>query len=148
MNMEKIMKAITALTNDRNTLHNKIDKAYDDYEAAQRKGVKYVSDLRSDGTVSEESYESMEQIYSAVKAALPDTYTNGHSLFIPTADDGMFIEVHVGMTHGVKAGNRRYETISDAKDYTNARAIINSAARLKKAEKLLTALEAFADAMD
>lgn len=148
MNTEKIMKALTALTADRSAMWAQIDRAYNSYEAAQNKGRRCASDLASIGTVSEESYNSMEQVYDAVKDALPQTYRNGHSIFIPTQDEGMFIEVHVGMSHGVKAGKRRYETIEDAKAYTDARKLINAAAQMKKADKLLSALEAFADSLE
>lgn len=149
MNTEKIMRVLNFLnTADAGTMNAKINRAYDTYETAQRRGVKYASDLSASVVVSAESYDSMEQIYDTVKAALPNTYTNGHSIFIPTADEGRFIEVHVGMCRGVKAGKRRYENIADAKRYTDARDMLRAAAQLKKADKLMRALEALAESLN
>lgn len=149
MNAEKIMRVLNFLnTADAGAMNAKINHAYDAYETAQRRGVKYASDLSTSVVISAESYDAMEQVYDAVKAALPNTYSNGHSIFIPTADEGRFIEVHVGMSQGVKAGRRRYETIADAKEYTNARDVLRAAAQLKKASKLVCALEALAESLD
>lgn len=149
MNIEKITKIVSALTSmTTDERLRKMDEAYEAYEVAARKGKKYTSELPSIGIASTESYKSMNQIYEAVKKALPDTLAAGHSIYIPTEDEGMFIEVHVGMSHGAKIGKRRFDTIEDAKNYTKARKSLLAANRLKKAQKILATLEDFISLTD